>query len=897
MRYRLTWKHVGPFAALTVSLLLLAGCNGLTSGGSGGTNPPPPSSTQTTVKVTPASSNVRIGDTAAFTASVTNNSNTAVNWTVNGVAGGNGILGTISSTGTYTAPATIPNPSTVTITATSVADSTASASATITLQNPVPVVSAVSPAIVPVGAFTLTINGSKFIQGAQVTFAGQTLTTTFVSSTQLTATGTATAAQAGSVNVTVVNPNPGSVASASYPLTVSNSTTQTLVAITPPTAAVRLGSSVTFTATVTNNATTTVTWAVNGVTGGNSTVGTINTSGRYTPPSTIPTTAITVTATSTAVTTASATAAVTVQNPIPIVGNVNPTTIPVGANTLTITGSRFVQGAQVMFAGQSLPTTFVSSSQLTATANTTASQVGSQNLTVVNPNPGTAASADYAVTVSNTAPKVTYNAAVRFLEQTTFGPTPSLIAHVQQVGFDGFLNEQFAAPVTALPFDPNFASNTTAQNFFYQNALTGQNQLRQRVAFALQQIIVVSGIKITHDDSTNANMNGLVAWQQMMEKDAFSTYPTLLRDVTLSPVMGNYLDMVNNDKPSTGKNPNENYAREVLQLFSIGLYELNPDGSQKLDGTGQPINSYDQEVIEGYAHLFTGWTYPLKPGDTQRKHNSLNYDGPMVVVETNHDTGTKQILGGVTLPANQTSTQDLDAGLAAIANHPNVGPFIGSQLIRHLVKSNPSPAYINRISTVWADNGSGVRGDLQAVVKAILLDPEARAGDDDSAPTADAGHLREPVLFITNTLRALNVSADPTRLNSYSTNMGQNVLFSPSVFNYFPADYVVSPGVLGPEFGQLNPATAILRANFIADLTLSSIGGTTVDFTNWTTLAADPNQLLTSLNALLLHGQMSQEMRDSILTAVNAVPSNNPSLRAKQALYLVLTSPHYQVAQ
>lgn len=897
MRNRLFWTRIGPLGALVVLSLVLTGCTGLT-GGSGGTVSPPPSSNTTTVTVTPSTSAVRIGDTATFNATVTNASNTAVTWSVNGVAGGNATVGTISSSGTYTSPAAIPNPVTVTVTATSSADTTISGSASITLQNPVPIVSTVTPAIIPVGAFTLTVNGSKFISGAQVMFGGQALTTTFVSSSKLTATGTATSGQAGAVNVTVVNPNPGTIASANYPVTVSNSTTQTLVALTPAAANVRLGDGVTFTATVTNNTTTTVTWAVNGVTGGNSTVGTISTSGRYTPPSTIPTTGITITATSTAVPTASATAGVTVWNPIPIVGTVNPTTIPVGAFTLTITGSKFVSGAQVSFGGQTLTTTFVSATQLTATGTATSGQAGSVNLTVVNPNPGTAASTNYAVTVSNSAPQVTYNAAVRFLEQTTFGPTPSLIAHVQQVGFDTFLNEQFAAPVSALPFDPNLATNTAAQNQFYFNALTGQNQLRQRVAFALQQIIVVSGVKIEHDDGGTPNMNGLLAWQQMMEQDAFTNYSTLLRDVTLSPVMGNYLDMVNNDKPATGKNPNENYAREVLQLFSIGLYDLNPDGSIKLDGSGQPINSYDQEVVEGYAHLFTGWTYPLKAGATQQKHNPLNYAGSMVVVETNHDNITlKPILGGVTLPAGQTSSQDLDAGLAAIANHPNVGPFIGTQLIRHLVKSNPSPAYISRISSVWADNGSGQRGDFKAVVKAILLDPEARAGDDDSAPTADAGHLREPALYMTGILRALNVTSDATRLNGYGTNMGQNILFSPSVFNYFPPDYKVSANLIGPEFSLLGPATAINRANFVADLILSSIGGTTVDFNSWTTLAADPNKLLDSLNALLLHGQMSQAMRDSILTAVNAVPSTNPSQRAKQALYLVLTSPQYQVEQ
>ena len=671
----------------------------------------------------------------------------------------------------------------------------------------------------------------------------------------------------------------------------------TTVAVSPGTASVRIGSTTKFAATVTNNTNTAVTWSVNSIAGGNTTVGKIATDGTYTSPAAIPSpNAVTVTAVSSADTTASSSATITLQNPIPVVSAVTPTLIPAGAFTITVNGTKFVKGAMVIFGGQSLPTTFVSANQLTATG--TASQAGTVNVAVVNPDPGTVSSSNYAVTVSNGAPKVTYNAAVRFLEQSTFGPTASSIAHVQQVGFDAFLAEQFAAPVSSYPFDLNTAPSSSIQNQFYVNAVSGQNQLRLRMAFALQQIIVISGLKITQDGTT-PSMNGLAVWQQMMEQDAFSTYSTLLKDVTLSPVMGNYLDMVNNDKPGNGRNPNENYAREVLQLFSVGLYELNPDGTQKTDTTGNPINTYDQEVVEGYAHLFTGWTYPLKPGATGVKHNPQYYGGgPMVVFESNHDTGAKQILDGVTLPAGQSSTQDLNAGLVAIANHPNVGPFICTQLIRHLVKSNPSPSYVQRVSAVFDNNGSGVRGDLKAVAKAILLDPEARAGDDGSAPTSDAGHLREPALYISGILRALNATTDGLRPVSYSRNMAQDILYPDTVFNYFHPEYQIPETTsIGPEFEILSQATAISRANFVADLVFNTVSGTPVDYSSWTTLAADPNKLLDTLNAQFLHGQMSQAMHDSILTAINAVPATNPSLRAKQALYLVLTSPQYQVEQ
>jgi uncharacterized protein (DUF1800 family) len=673
----------------------------------------------------------------------------------------------------------------------------------------------------------------------------------------------------------------------------------TAVSVSPTTVSVRVGSPTTFTATVTNNTNTAVTWSVNGTANGNSTVGTINSTGVYTPPTTLPSPpSVTITATSSADATRSASATVNLQNPIPTVSSVSPALIQAGAFTITVNGTRFVQGAQVMFAGQMLATTWVSSSQLTASGTATASQVGSINVAVINPDPGTVSSTNWVVTVLNSAPKVTYNAAVRFLEQSTFGPTQQSIAHVQAVGFDTFLAEQFAAPVSAYPFDLNTATDRSIQNQFYVNAVTGQNQLRLRMSFALQQIMVVSGLKITQDGTT-PSMNGLAVWQQIMEQDAFGTYANLLKDVTLSPVMGHYLDMVNNDKPATGRNPNENYAREILQLFSIGVFQLNPDGTVKVDAQNQPINTYDEDVIEGYAHLFTGWTYPLKPGGTQQKHNPQYYGGgPMVVVETNHYTGTKQILDGVVVPAGQTSSQDLDQGLAAIANHSNVGPFICTQLIRHLVKSNPSPAYIQRVTDVFANNGNGVRGDLQAVAKAILLDAEARAGDDGSPATVDAGHLREPALYISGILRALNASTDGARPVTYGSGMDQSILYPGSVFNYFHPDYQV-PGTtfLGPEFEILGPAAAIARANFVGDLVFSTVTGTLVDFSSWTTLAADPNKMLDAMNDLFLHGQMSAAMRTSILTAVNAVPTTQPSTRAKQALYLVLTSPQYQVQQ
>jgi uncharacterized protein (DUF1800 family) len=512
-----------------------------------------------------------------------------------------------------------------------------------------------------------------------------------------------------------------------------------------------------------------------------------------------------------------------------------------------------------------------------------------------------------------TAGPASYNEAIRFLEQSTFGPTPALAAHVQSVGLQAFLDEQFAATASTYPAltpyptdnnvgcpaDPNNANTRTIclrdnysmyplQARFYQNALTGPDQLRQRVAFALSQIFVTSGVDIQQPSS-------MAQYQQMLLNEAFGNYRQLLYDVTLSPVMGHYLNMANNDKPNptTGVAPNENYAREVLQLFSVGLYKLNQDGTLMLDSSGNAIETYDQDdTVEGFAHVFTGWTYPTMPGATPLRHNPQYYIGPMVAYPSNHDTGTKELLNGVILPAGQTPEKDLNDALDNIFNHQNVAPFICKQLIQHLVTSNPSPAYVGRVSAVFNNNGAGVRGDLKAVVAAILLDTEAR-GDVHLEP--NYGHLREPALFIANLWRAFNASADAaSTLNSYGSSMGQNLFYSPTVFNYYPPDYVV-PGTnaVGPEFALQTTATSLARINFVNTFAYKTTGG--FDYSALQPLAADPQKLTDALNALLMHNAMSSVMRGVVVQAVSSIPATQTLLRAQTAVYLISTSSQYQV--
>jgi uncharacterized protein (DUF1800 family) len=495
-----------------------------------------------------------------------------------------------------------------------------------------------------------------------------------------------------------------------------------------------------------------------------------------------------------------------------------------------------------------------------------------------------------------------YNEAGRFLEQATFGPSPADVTHLQSIGFNAWFNEQFgmAQGYSNYPAAPDIP---TVQNRFYFNALTAQDQLRMRLGYALEQIWVISSNKVT-------DPNGFVPWQNMMERDAFGNYRTLMGDVTLNPAMGVYLDMVNNDKPQTGQNPNENYAREVLQLFTVGLFQLNDDGSQVIV-SGNPVPTYDEPTVQGFAHVFTGWTFPTMPGQTQQRHNPsyygvAPYGSPLENVVTNHDTSTQTLLNGATVSG--AAGPELNAALDNIFNYSSLPPFICQQLIEHLVKSNPSPTYITNVVNVFKNNGSGVRGDMQAVVKAIFMDPEARAGDFPSGVTPNIdGHLKEPTVFMVGVLRGLNSTDNGSSLASRDDAMGENILDSPTVFNFFSPTFVVPqnyfttnvppPPVVGPEFGIQTPATAVARANYVSTVVYGSLESSVLPTLNsYTTLAgSNPGGLVDALNLRLMHGKMSSAMRTQIINAVSAYSASSPLTRVQAAVYLILSSSQYQV--
>jgi uncharacterized protein (DUF1800 family) len=874
---------------LSLAIFTWSGCGGgMTVGGSSasGSSSGSPSSGMT---VTPPSATMRAGDSTQFSAKVTGNTNQSVGWSVNGVPSGNTTVGIVDSTGLYKAPASLPTPNSVKVTATSTAVKSLSASSSVSLENPIPQVIAVSPTLLPVGNFSLTVGGSGFVSGSQVMFGSIALTTTYVSGAQLTATGTATSAQVGMVKVTVQNPNPGAIVSTASLNVQVGAAGHVSVQVIPSTAQIATGATFNFgTAVSGSGGNTAVKWSINGVPGGNATVGTISSGGIYTAPATVPNpNTIQVQATSLADTTASSTSTATIINPAPVVSAVLPTSIPVGNFTLAITGKNFANGAVVSFGGTFLTTTFVSAGELTATG--TAAQAGTVQVTVINPDPGSMTSNAFALEVGTSANTLSATAAARLLEQATWGPTPQSLSHLQTESMQAFLNEQFAAPVSTYPAPATTDDMTVVQKRFFTNALTGSDQLRQRVAWGLSQIMVASALKVN-------NPSAFVLWQNMFQNDAFGNFSTLLTDVTLSPVMGNYLDMVNNDKPSTGVDPNENYAREALQLFTIGLEQLNPDGTLQLDGSGNPIPTYTQNTVIGFAHVYTGWTYPTKPGATAQFYNAEYYGGPMIPFDSHHDsTNTKLLLNGVTLPAGGSAQADMTAALQNIFTHPNVGPFISKQLIQRLVTSNPSPEYVGRVAAVFADNGSGVRGDLKAVVTAILMDAEARRGDDPTQAQPSDGKLKEPVLFINNVMRAMNGVTDGTNLGDQASSMKQAPFFSPSVFNFYPPSYVIQGTTLiGPEFDIFNTSTTIARINFVNTLVYGQLNNTTtVNLAGYVPLAANPDELVTAVAAVMLHGQVSDTTRSTLVSTISAI--SDPTQRTQAAFYLIGSSSQFQV--
>jgi uncharacterized protein (DUF1800 family) len=505
--------------------------------------------------------------------------------------------------------------------------------------------------------------------------------------------------------------------------------------------------------------------------------------------------------------------------------------------------------------------------------------------------------------------------AARFLAHATLGPTTTTIEDLRSKGYVAWFDEQERAPVSSFlgyldGITSGFVVQSRLEKAWFGAAVSGPDQLRQRVANALLEILVVSDAGgLGGDDATE----GLAAYMDILARHAFGNFRTLLEDVTLSPAMGIYLDMMGNDKedPSTGRNPNENYARELLQLFSIGLFELDIDGTLRLDASGAPIPTYGQAEIRAFAKALTGWTTYQASEPYVLTGALTDWRRPMLALAAHHSDGAKTLLGGVTLPAGQGPLADLQGALDVVFNHPNVGPFLAFRLIQRLVTSNPSRGYVARVASVFNDNGAGVRGDLKAVVRAILLDAEARQPVSADGPAF--GHVKEPMFRLTHLLRAFNASSASGIFKMWGVKerMGQAAFRSPTVFNFFPPSYappgpIAAAQLVAPEFEITSQTTAVQYANTVRELVYSGYQAAypgfgpvpepvTLDVSIEQQLAATPEALLDRLDLVLLQGRLSRELRQIVLDAVSALPAADSLGRARLAVYLLATSPEFVV--
>jgi len=506
-------------------------------------------------------------------------------------------------------------------------------------------------------------------------------------------------------------------------------------------------------------------------------------------------------------------------------------------------------------------------------------------------------------------PTLSKTEAFRFLNQATFGATEAGADAVVESGVEAWIDNQMNAPASLqLPYlrslpRPDFPGQLQPDrvDVWFRNAVDGEDQLRQRVAFALSQVMVVSQL-----GALEGAPWALAGYYDTLAEHAFGNFRDLMEAVTLHPAMGIYLSMLGNEKPNPALNirPDENYARELMQLFTIGLVELNVDGTVKTDGAGQPIPTYDQSVIEGFAHVYTGWHFAGAPGFEQARITPFNQTQPMALYEAFHDTGAKRLLGGVELPAGQSGEEDLRAALDNVFEHPNVGPFIATRLIERLTTSNPSPAYVRRVAETFNDNGAGVRGDLAAVVRAILLDAEARP--DDALDTD--GKLKEPLLRLTQLWRAYDARSESGAFPfgfAYIL-LGQGPLQSPSVFNFYspfyaPPGEIRDRGLVAPELQiateyQNTLITNLMLAQaFVNHSENPDLGPDDVfiDIGEEVALAGDADALVARVADKLLAGEISPLLAEEAVGMVERIPAGDPIARAAEAIYLVASSPEY----
>jgi uncharacterized protein (DUF1800 family) len=513
---------------------------------------------------------------------------------------------------------------------------------------------------------------------------------------------------------------------------------------------------------------------------------------------------------------------------------------------------------------------------------------------------------------TTTAPLSVADAA-RFLAQATPGFNRADLNALQASGFSAWLLKQFATPTTQSHCDwltakgynavANINSTTGVDNTIWRKLISSNDPLRQRVVLALSEICVVSVLGIP----AQWRQYSVAHYLDILEANAFGNYRTLLQQITLSPAMSYYLTYQGSVKanPTTGSEPDENYARELMQLFTIGLYQLNSDGTVKTTN-GNPIPTYSQADVSGLARVFTGWkidttglTAPYPP-DIQIRN--------LIQQPSIYETGSKSFLG-VTIPAGQTALQSLNTALDTVFNHPNLPVFVGKQMIQRLVTSNPSTGYVQRVAAAFTNNGSGVRGDMKALITAVLMDNDARNPAIASGNTY--GKLREPVIRFLNLARAYsaNSPSDAWAIGDLSdpSRLGQSPMRSPTVFNFFRPGYVPPNTTLatlkltGPEFQITNETTVSGYVNYMQNaIAGSGVGDLAADYSSLLALAGDPAGLLKEINEVLACSQIPTTVLTQIQTAITGIAITTPTgklNRVKAALTLVMATPEYIIQQ
>ena len=565
----------------------------------------------------------------------------------------------------------------------------------------------------------------------------------------------------------------------------------------------------------------------------------------------------------------------------PVAASVTPSILVPGWNTVMITGSGFTPGSIVTLDGRPMQTSFSSPTFITGYGYEPGWKTGTSVIGVI---PSIGAPSESNTTLRIRASKIPYDTAARFATQAAMGPRPDIVEHIQQIGLQAFITEQVSLPgVTYSPNDsPRF-------DYMHGTLQSNVSLLRLRVAAALNSYIPNQAIFLEYQS--------FVPWEEKLEADATGNYRQILADIASDPRLGNFLALAGNDVSVANPNlhPTQNFARELMQLFSLGTSQLDDDGSVRVDSNDQPLPSYDQNTVLDLSRALTGWDLPT-PANPMFTAFLIDESQLLTPVEANHDHGAKTLFGTVNLPAGQSVTQDRDQALDAIFNQPSLPPFVSKILIHHLVTSNPSPAYVQRVVNAFKNNGSGIRGDLTAVLTAILLDKEARAGD--KTPNANDGFLQDPQLFQLFATSALQDPGLDTQQIYLGSQLGQNWWHPNTVFDFYPqAGAIPGTTINSPEFTLLNNSTVLKRSQILYGIVSGTIPGFDTEYqaSSWLFNAfTNVPDLVDGLNHLLYHGQMSAAEQTAITEYCVGIPNQQQAFT--YAVFLALNADGFGVS-